>query len=347
MTEFAQALLRWQEKSGRKDLPWQQDPTPYRVWVSEIMLQQTQVTTVIPYFLRFMESFPGIDTLANASTDEVLHHWSGLGYYARARNLHLAAQRIRDEHSGVFPDKFDDVIELPGIGQSTAGAILSLARGQRHPILDGNAKRVIARFHAVGGWPGTSVTSKKLWALADEHTPQRDVAQYTQAIMDLGATVCTRSKPGCRSCPVSDTCAALELDAVNDFPQRKPAKDKPLRRTHMLLAHINGAVYLQRRPAKGIWGGLWSLPELGSAKDVNQWCERELNARPEELVHWNTMRHSFTHYDLDIQPIAVRLSKQSSTVRDTDDSVWYEIGSPPPGGIAAPVNKLIQTLRSL
>jgi A/G-specific adenine glycosylase len=347
MTRFAQALLRWHEKSGRKDLPWQQDATPYRVWISEIMLQQTQVTTVIPYYLRFMESFPDIDALARASTDDVLHRWSGLGYYARARNLHLAAQKIRDEHDGIFPTGIEELMALPGIGRSTAGAILSLACHQRHPILDGNAKRVLARFHAIAGWPGATPVSKKLWLLADKHTPNRDIAQYTQAIMDLGATICTRGKPDCGSCPVSDTCAALELDAVSDFPQRKPAKDKPLRRTHMVLAHLNGAVYLQRRPAKGIWGGLWSLPEFGSMTDANRWCERELNAPPEQLDHWDTMRHSFTHYDLDIQPIAVRLSGQSSTVRDTEDSIWYEIGSPPPGGIATPVNKLMQSLRNL
>ena len=347
MKAFTQALLRWHHEFGRKDLPWQLDPTPYRVWISEIMLQQTQVTTVIPYYLRFMESFPNIDTLASTSTDDVLRHWSGLGYYARARNLHRAAQRIRDEHHGIFPTEVERIIELPGIGRSTAGAILSLAHNQRYAILDGNAKRVLARFHAVEGWPGKTAVSSKLWALADEHTPRQDVAKYTQAIMDLGATVCTRSNPNCKSCPVNDACAALKLDAVEDFPGRKTAKEKPLRQTHMVLAHINGAVYLERRPAKGIWGGLWSLPELSSEKDVDRWCERVLNARPAEQEHWNTMRHSFTHYDLDIQPIAVRLSKQSSTVQDTEDSIWYEIGSSPPGGIAAPVSKLIQALRAL
>ncbi len=347
MTAFTEALLRWHHEFGRKDLPWQHDPTPYRVWISEIMLQQTQVTTVIPYYLRFMESFPDIIALARASTDDVLGHWSGLGYYARARNLHRAAQLIRDEHNGIFPSSFDQVVELSGIGRSTAGAILSLARNKRYPILDGNAKRVLARFHAVDGWPGKTAVSKKLWALADEHTPRHDVANYTQAIMDLGATVCTRSKPNCKSCPISDACAALKLDAVDDYPGRKTAKEKPLRQTHMVLAHINGAVYLERRPSNGIWGGLWSLPELAAETDVTNWCERELNARPAELEHWNTIRHSFTHYDLDIQPIAVRLSKQSSTVRDTQDSIWYELGSTPPGGIAAPVSKLIQTLRTL
>ena len=346
MTALTQSLLRWHHKFGRVDLPWQKNPSPYRVWVSEIMLQQTQVTTVIPYYQRFMKSFPDINALASASTDDVLRHWSGLGYYARARNLHRAALAVRDEYNGVIPSDFDEIIELPGIGRSTAGAILSLAHNKRYPILDGNAKRVLARFHAIGGWPGETTVLKKLWALADEHTPQQEVAEYTQAIMDLGATVCTRSKPRCDFCPIGNECAAFELHAVNDYPGKKTRKEKPLRQTCMVLAHINGAVYLERRPTKGIWGGLWSLPELGAEKDVDEWCERELNARPEQLDHWNTMRHSFTHYDLDIKPIAVRLSKHSSTVRDTEDSIWYEIGSPPPGGIATPVNKLIQSLRA-
>ncbi len=347
MTAFTQALLCWQQQFGRKDLPWQQNPSPYRVWVSEIMLQQTQVTTVIPYYCRFIEFFSDVNALANASADDVLHHWSGLGYYARARNLHRAAQQVRDEHDGVLPTEFDELVELPGIGRSTAGAILSLAHEMRYPILDGNAKRVLARYHAIGGWPGKTAVSNKLWALADSHTPQQDVARYTQAIMDLGASICTRSNPKCASCPVGDACAAFRLDAVGAYPGRKLTKGKPLRQTHMVLAHSDGAVYLERRPAKGIWGGLWSLPELNSVKDVDQWCERELNVRPDQLDQWSTMRHSFTHYDLDIRPIAVHVSKRPSTVQDTQDRVWYEIGSTPPGGIAAPVNTLIQTLRNL
>ncbi len=347
MAAFTQQLLHWRRKFGRKDLPWQQRPSLYRVWISEIMLQQTQVATVIPYYLRFVESFPHIESLANASADDVLHHWSGLGYYARARNLHRAARLICDEHDGVFPTRFDEIIALPGVGRSTAGAILSLACNERHPILDGNVKRVLARYHAVDGWPGRTAVSNKLWALADAHTPRQDVAGYTQAIMDLGATVCTRHRPGCKCCPLRDDCAAFKLDAVTRYPGRREAKEKPLRHTQMVLAHVNGAVYLQRRPATGIWGGLWSLPELADENDVTQWCEQELNVRPAELDRWRTMRHSFTHYDLDIQPIAVRLPAQSSTVRDTEDRIWYRIGSPPPGGMPAPVSKLIQTLRNL
>jgi len=294
-----------------------------------------------------MESFPDIASLANTSTDDVLHHWSGLGYYARARNLHRAACLVRDRHQGVFPTSLDEITELPGVGRSTAGAMLSLACNERHPILDGNAKRVLARYHAVDGWPGKATIAAKLWALADEHTPQQYVAVYSQAIMDLGATVCTRSSPNCKLCPLSNACAAFKLDAVTDYPGRQKKKDKPLRQTNMVLAHVDGLVYLERRPSRGIWGGLWSLPELSDEGDLHRWCEQELNARPAELDRWHTMRHSFTHYDLDIQPIAVRLSAQSSTVQDTEDRTWYEIGSPPPGGIAAPVNKLIQTLRNL
>ena len=346
MTSFADRLLRWHRKFGRKDLPWQENPTPYRVWISEIM-QQTQVTTVIPYYQRFMSSFPDVESLANAPLDEVLRNWSGLGYYARARNLHCAARAIRDAHHGRFPRQFEQIVELPGIGRSTAGAIMALAYERRYPILDGNVKRVLARYHAVDGWPGKAAVSKKLWALANEHTPRQGVAAYTQAIMDLGATVCTRGNPRCAQCPLSDGCVAYETEATTRYPGRRDAKEKPLRRTNMVLAHIDGAVYLERRPAHGIWGGLWSLPELADETDVNQWCQRELNARPAELDRWQTFRHSFTHYDLDIQPIAVRLAAQSSKVSDTEDRTWYRIGSPPPGGIAAPVTSLIASLSNL
>ena len=208
MTDFADRLLGWFDVHGRKDLPWQQDPTPYRVWVSEIMLQQTQVRTVIPYYQRFMQAFPDLRALAAAPLDQVLHHWSGLGYYARARNLHRAAQRIRDDHAGRFPEDIEVVMGLPGIGRSTAGAILSLACGQRHAILDGNVKRVLARFHAVEGWPGKTAVLEQLWALAEAATPQRDVAAYNQAMMDLGATLCRRGTPECVRCPLRTDCRA-------------------------------------------------------------------------------------------------------------------------------------------
>ena len=351
--DFADRVLTWYDEHGRTDLPWQENPVAYRVWVSEIMLQQTQVQTVIPYFERFMQSFPDAVSLADAELDAVLHHWSGLGYYARARNLHRAACIVRDEFDGVFPDDFDAVVALPGIGRSTAGAILSLALGQRQPILDGNVKRVLARHAAVEGWPGKTETANRLWALADSLTPHRRVAAYTQAIMDLGATLCTRSAPACDRCPVRSDCEARKLDAIASFPGRKPKKTKPLRSTRMLLALAGESVYLERRPPSGIWGGLWSLPELGDVggdvgdQELEDWCRRELNRPVTGTETWETLRHSFSHYDLDILPVVVRLSSSSSTVADKDDASWFRWHDTPPGGMAAPVKKLIDKLKKV
>jgi len=341
--DFAARVLRWYDAHGRKDLPWQRDRDAYRVWVSEIMLQQTQVQTVIPYFERFMRRFPGLRQLADAPLDDVLAHWSGLGYYARARNLHRAAIIVRDEHGGDFPQDLQAVSALPGIGRSTAGAILALAYDQRHPILDGNVKRVLARHAAVDGWPGQAAVAARLWELAGARTPARRVAAYTQAMMDLGAMLCTRARPACGECPVRSDCAALALGASAQFPGRRSKKLKPLRHTTMLLAVADGAVYLERRPPSGIWGGLWSLPEVD---DVADWCAARLAVNAVEAERWGTLRHSFSHYDLDIAPVVVRIGAASSTVADTGDSTWYRLTETPPGGIAAPVMKLIDTLRN-
>jgi A/G-specific adenine glycosylase len=342
-TDFAARVLRWYDDHGRKDLPWQNSGDPYRIWISEIMLQQTQVQTVIPYYTRFMHRFPDVHALADAQLDEVLQHWSGLGYYARARNLHHAAEIIRDEHHGNFPAAIEDVSGLPGIGRSTAGAILALAFGQRHPILDGNVKRVLARHAAVEGWPGRTAVAKQLWELAGTRTPAERVGDYTQAMMDLGATLCTRSTPACATCPVNGDCIALSCNDVERFPGRKPKKEKPLRVTTMVLAVADGAVYLERRPASGIWGGLWSFPEVS---DVGDWCTERLNAEAVAVENWDSLRHSFSHYDLDIAPVVVRIDAVSSKVADYDDSTWYRPGDAPPGGIAAPVMRLIETLRN-
>ena len=344
MNSFASRLLAWFDADGRKDLPWQQQVTPYRVWVSEIMLQQTQVKTVIPYFERFMQRFPDIKALADANVDDVLHHWSGLGYYARARNLHKAAQAVRDEFDGEFPKDFDDVQSLPGIGRSTAGAILSLAAGQRHAILDGNVKRVLARHDAIAGWPGKTAVQKALWQLAEERTPETRVAEYTQAIMDLGATLCTRTRPLCESCPVAGDCEARATETVEQFPGKKPKKPKPLRTTTMVLATNGKSVYLERRPPSGIWGGLWSLPEVND-EDPATWSARKLQAETLDAETWETLRHSFSHYDLDIRPYVVRVDAVSSKVADASDATWYRFDELPPGGIAAPVMKLINNLR--
>lgn len=345
MTEFAARLLDWFDKHGRKDLPWQVND-PYRVWVSEIMLQQTQVQTVIPYYERFMQRFPDLHALADAEPDAVLERWSGLGYYARARNLHKAARMIRDEFGGRFPRSFDDVCALPGVGRSTAGAILSLSFGDRHAILDGNVKRVLARHRAIPGWPGTTAVASELWRVADSLTPADRVGDYTQAIMDLGATLCTRSKPACDACPVNGDCRARAADATGDYPGRKPKKSKPLKTTTMVIAvNGDGAVYLERRPPAGIWGGLWSLPEVENQSPA-EWCENRFDADGGETECWSTLRHSFSHYDLDIEPVVVRVGAGSRTVADSGDATWYALDSSPPGGIAAPVLKLINTLKN-
>jgi len=344
MSDFSNRVLAWFDENGRKNLPWQQADA-YRVWISEIMLQQTQVQTAIPYYERFVESFPDVVALADANIDAVLRHWSGLGYYARARNLHCAARSVRDDCGGVFPTSFNDVVALPGIGRSTAGAILSLACNQRHAILDGNVKRVLARHGAIAGWPGKSAVAKQLWQAAELHTPIERVRDYTQAMMDLGATVCKRSSPDCSACPVRGDCQALLKDAIERYPGRKTKTSKPLRQTTMVLAVDDRAVYLERRPAAGIWGGLWSLPELADG-ELGEWCRQILNSRDHTIESWDTLRHSFSHYDLDIRPVVVRVAASSRKVADGDDSTWHRIDESPPGGIAAPVQKLINTLKT-
>ena len=254
---FTTSLLKWYDQHGRKSLPWQINRDPYSVWVSEIMLQQTQVASVIPYFQRFMARFPNSGALADAPLDEVLHLWSGLGYYARARNLHKAAKQIMQRHAGQFPSDFEQVLALPGIGRSTAGAILAFGFDQRHPILDGNVKRVLTRIHRIDGYPGRREIEHRLWALADSHTPIEGVAHYTQAIMDLGAEVCVRKTPKCKHCPVTSLCGAYKHGDMTAYPNQKPKKAKPEKMIKMLLLRRpNGEVLLTRRPPTGIWGGL-------------------------------------------------------------------------------------------
>ncbi|MEM9334181.1 MAG: A/G-specific adenine glycosylase [Pseudomonadota bacterium] len=337
---FSARVLAWFDEHGRKHLPWQQPKDPYRIWVSEVMLQQTQVQTVIPYFERFVQRFPDVLTLADAPVDEVLAHWSGLGYYARARNLHRAAQQIRDSHAGRFPRTFDEVAALPGVGRSTAGAILSLSHGDRFAILDGNVKRVLARHAAVDGWPGRTAVLNTLWDLSEARTPDSRVDDYNQAMMDLGATLCVRSKPACLLCPVCADCEGLREGDVASYPGKKPKKAKPLKTTTMVLAMHGERVYLQRRPAQGIWGGLWSFPEVGD--NVADWSSRNLGRRPDVEEHWQSLRHSFSHYDLDIRPVVIRVKSQQ--VAD-DEAGWFLLDDEPPGGIAAPVARLLDSLR--
>jgi A/G-specific adenine glycosylase len=337
---FQQNILDWFDQHGRKDLPWQKDITPYRVWLSETMLQQTQVATVIGYFNAFTERFPDIESLAQAPIDDVLHLWSGLGYYARARNLHKTAQLIVEK--GRFPDTPDELVALPGIGLSTAGAILSIAFKKSHPILDGNVKRVLARFKAVTGWPGNSNVSKELWLLSAHYTPHGRVADYTQAMMDLGATLCTRSRPACHACPLKDNCLARLTDNIAAFPAPKPAKSLPVKhRVFLLLRDSLNRILLEKRPPAGIWGGLWSLPEFDSIETAVDWCsERNMPIINQTLMAMR--RHTFSHYHLDFTPLIIETDNPTNIVMEASQTVWYKAGQIHNLGIAAPIKLLLQ-----
>ncbi len=341
---IAPRLLDWFDHHGRHDLPWQRDPTPYRVWVSEVMLQQTQVATVIPYYERFMARFPDVQALATAPIDEVLHHWSGLGYYARARNLQRTAQLLVAGHDGEFPASLDEVQALPGIGRSTAGAILALSRGERHPILDGNVRRVLARHFAVEGFSGLPAVAAKLWQLAEAETPHERVAAYTQAVMDLGATICTRARPTCEACPLSATCQAFAQGLQTSLPSPRPKqKARRLRTTHMLIAvGENGAVLLEQRPARGLWGGLWSLPEFADEAAAAALCSARLGIAEPTLEQQPVLRHVFTHFDLDILPLCVRC-QPGGALMDGPGYLWYNSRAPQRLGLAAPVAGLIRS----
>ena len=337
---FANKLLRWFDAHGRHDLPWQQNITPYRVWVSEIMLQQTQVATVIPYYLRFMQTFPTLDSLANGSEDDVMHHWSGLGYYSRARNLHKTAKIIQKEYQSNFPSTQEDIEALPGIGKSTAGAILSIAHNRRAPILDGNVKRVLARFHTIDGWYGHRETLNKLWHYAEQYTPTKRVADYTQAIMDLGATICTRSQPKCDKCPLNTDCFALKSKNPTQWPHKKPKKANPSKITYLLvLINQSGAILLEKRPPQGIWGSLWSLPEF-STKDQIEQKIAELN--PKNTLEYPEISHKFSHFTLIMQPIICTATLACQVMED-DRQVWYN-SAQHSLGLPAPIKTLINQL---
>lgn len=340
---FAGRVLRWFDEHGRKHLPWQQDATPYRVWVSEIMLQQTQVQTVMPYYERFMQRFPAVRSLADAPLDEVLHHWSGLGYYARARNLHKAARQIRDEHNGEFPEDFDAVSALPGVGRSTAGAILSLACDQHFPILDGNVKRVLARYFAVDGWPGKSAVLSELWRLSEALTPAARVAEFNQAMMDLGATLCTRGTPACQRCPLADGCLAYAGGEPGRYPGSKPKREIPVRETHMLMLVTSREAWLEQRPLQGIWGGLWSFPQFDDPEALRAWCAaRALDAA--DIETHEVVRHTFSHFHLDITPHCLRLKNPVFSVMEVA-GLWYKLHGSEAVGLAAPVQRLLARLQ--
>jgi A/G-specific adenine glycosylase len=339
--QFAPALLRWYEREGRKDLPWQVDRTPYRVWVSEIMLQQTQVATVIGYYQRFMARFPDVHRLAAARLDEVLHLWSGLGYYARARNLHRAARVIVERHGGEFPAALDEVMALPGIGRSTAAAILALSRGERQPILDGNVKRVLARYFAVGGFPGESAVERRLWEMAEACTPSTRVDAYTQGIMDLGATVCTRSNPACLLCPLNAGCEGRARNEQHLYPAPRPRKTRPQRQAWLVLARRGRKVLLERRPPTGIWGGLWGLPEFPTRAHALLWCDEHLSS-PSNARAGEPLRHAFSHFDYELQPLVITCAGKAARLRDDDRYRWYDLADPAQVGVPKPIATLIK-----
>ncbi|MFN3883059.1 MAG: A/G-specific adenine glycosylase [Nitrincola lacisaponensis] len=336
-TPISDVLLDWFDQHGRHDLPWQQDKSPYPVWVSEIMLQQTQVSTVIPYYQRFIDTFPTIEALANAPIDQVLHLWTGLGYYARARNLHKTAQLIVEQYQGIFPASLDALQALPGIGRSTAGAILSITQNQPTAILDGNVKRVLARYHAIQEWTGDTQAQKHLWQLAEFHTPQQRTGDYTQAIMDLGATLCRRSKPSCLICPLQPNCQAWLQGLTDTLPRPRPRKTLPERTvTLALLQNNQGEIWLQQRPPSGIWGGLWSLPEIDDPIAFDLSAQQPTETLP-------PLKHTFSHFQLQITVERYRLPNDLHCVMDTAEGLWYNVDQPQQAvGLAAPIKKLLQ-----
>ena len=360
--DFAQTALAWFDKHGRKHLPWQQNISAYSVWISEIMLQQTQVTTVIPYFERFMRAFPTVTDLANAPQEDVLHHWTGLGYYARARNLHKAAQQIAQMHNGIFPTDFDAVLALPGIGRSTAGAILSIAYHQNHPILDGNVKRVLARFFAVEGWPGNKKVEDELWRFATQLTPSERIADYTQVMMDLGATLCTRSKPKCEECPLQSHCLAFASGRQVELPHKKPKQSIPSKYTTVIIPMLFDRVLMTKRPEEGIWGGLWwfggeftsTAQKLDNLPTIYAALGEQYTVASTELL--SEFKHTFSHFHLHIQPVILyltinKVSEAALASSMSNESVskpiqqWVDFSQPADIGFCKPALTIFSQLK--
>jgi A/G-specific adenine glycosylase len=341
--QFQKAVLRWYDKHGRKDLPWQQNISPYRVWVSEIMLQQTQVTTFIPYFLRFMEHFPTVADLAQAPLDTVLHLWSGLGYYARARHLHKTANIIYHDFASEFPADVAALTELPGIGLSTAGAIASLSMQVHAAILDGNVKRVLARVYAVPEWPGKPAVTEQLWEASTLLTPKQRVNHYNQAMMDLGATLCVRGKPQCDRCPLTDFCVAYAEGSTSHYPVSKPRKQIPTRHTHVLvLLNPRNEILLVKRPPSGIWGGLWSLPECPAPAKLRTWCKQQFSCSAQNTQALENIEHTFSHFHLVMTPMQVKLEKQTLRTMEADQQLWYNPDNIPNIGLPAPIQRFLE-----
>ena len=342
MSDFARRVSAWQRRSGRHDLPWQRDGDPYRIWVSEIMLQQTQVAAVIAYFERFVARFPCVAVLASAEEDEVLKLWSGLGYYARGRNLLRAARIIAARHGGRLPRDPAVLESLPGIGRSTAAAIAVFSFGARAAILDGNVKRVLARCFGVGGFPGVTVIERKLWTLAESLLPARGVERYTQGLMDLGATICTRNRPRCERCPVAELCVARRTGRVGELPEARPRKAAPRRRATWIVLRHHGQVLLERRPSAGLWGGLWTFPELGRVA-VEEYCRREFGCTLSRTRRLAPIQHGFTHFKLTISPLLCDVARATPRAEQSG-RIWLSIEDAAHAAVPTPVRKLLRTV---
>jgi A/G-specific adenine glycosylase len=343
MKSFAERVIEWQQSCGRHDLPWQRTRDAYRIWLSEIMLQQTQVSAVVPYYARFLARFPDLASLAAASEDDVLALWSGLGYYARARNLYSAARTVVARHAGKFPGTLDDIVTLPGIGRSTAGAIAVFAFGVRHPILDGNVKRVFARAFGIPGYPGEKKIETAMWAQAEALLPPSDVESYTQGLMDLGAGICTRSRPRCELCPLRQDCVALRENRIAELPTPRPRKPLPEKSTVMLILRHDREVLLEKRPVPGIWGGLWSFPEIADLGGAAGLLSVRFGAEVTAEGLLPDVRHGFTHYALTITPALLRVTRLESRAH-SPGHVWLTLADAINAAVPAPVREILRRL---
>ena len=340
---FAARLSAWQRAHGRHGLPWQRTRDAYRIWLAEIMLQQTQVATVIPYYTRFLAAFPDVHTLSAAPLDRVLELWSGLGYYRRAHHLHAAAGAIVARHRGRFPREAHAIAALPGIGRSTAAAIAAFAFGERVAILDGNVKRVLARHRGIDGFPGAPKVEARLWEIAESLLPARGIETYTQALMDLGATLCTRTAPRCGECPIAMDCTARREGRIATLPSPRPAKPRPSRAVRVLVLERAGTILLEKRPGAGIWAGLWSLPEVDPEADVARHCAARFLAKVTVSDALPPIEHGFTHHRLTIHPQRVAV-RAWPTRAEAPGYVWVTREDALAAALPAPIRKLLRSL---
>lgn len=340
---IASQIISWQKKSGRHNLPWQKTNDAYLIWISEVMLQQTQVNTVIPYFNKFIKNFPNVNKLASADEDTVMQYWSGLGYYRRAKFIMQSAKIIvRDYHSR-FPKTAKELVTLPGIGRSTAGAISALAFKNPAPILDANVKRVFCRFYGIKKWPGESETDKKLWKLAEKNLPKKEISIYTQALMDLGATLCKAKLPLCKECPLKKKCISFKNNWTDIIPAKKRSKEVPTRETHILIVEKSGYILLEKRMKPGIWEGLWSLPETQKYYHNEKWVENFLGASPIGDLKEGSVMAIFSHYKMRL--LFKHIYINEPTIKKFKGSFkWQDKKEIMHAGLPAPIKKLLSNI---